>query len=337
MENIKVVVNTLEGMGESLAEVEGSVVELEQAVEHLDSEKVNETKYENVTAQSEIIDSLEHMPELTGITEKVDLAGMRKKDLLPQITGKETHVVLTKTQDYFLNMQLCVDTASLRSDGCRMYLSKVDTGEVYLSENAEIKVSREKILMAVDHSVMNVISNFIVNFTEDDKKVAFERAKKYLEIASNATDISSSRGILNILKDVVAFTMNAAVEEETSGISEGIVNELYLCVLHPNLIEYTAATKSQNADTKCVYYKYKVDIDAGTIAVIADHFQKVLDAVDAGCTKTVFCKKLRILEAHYGKKIIISNRNGSGFGFNDTNNRRYYKFRIIEGIWRSDR
>lgn len=294
----------LEGMGESLAEVEGSVVELEQAVEHLDSEKVNETKYENVTAQSEIIDSLEHMPELTGITEKVDLAGMRKKDLLPQITGKETHVVLAKTQEYFLNMQLCVDTASLRSDGCRMYLSKVDTGEVYLSENAEIKVSREKILMAVDHSVMNVISNFIVNFTEDDKKVAFERAKKYLEIASNATDISSSRGILNILKDVVAFTMNAAVEEETSGISEG---------------------------------KYKVDIDAGTIAVIADHFQKVLDAVDAGCTKTVFCKKLRILEAHYGKKIIISNRNGSGFGFNDTNNRRYYKFRIIEGIWRSDR
>lgn len=75
--------------------------------------------------------------------------------------------------------------------------------------------------------------------------------------------------------------MNAAVEEETSGISEG---------------------------------KYKVDIDAGTIAVIADHFQKVLDAVDAGCTKTVFCKKLRILEAHYGKKIIISNRNGSGLG-----------------------
>ena len=35
-----------------------------------------------------------------------------------------------------------------------------------------------------------------------------------------------------------------------------IVNELYLCVLHPNLIEYTADTKSQNANTKCVYYMY---------------------------------------------------------------------------------
>ena len=69
------------------------------------------------------------------------------------------------------------------------------------------------------------------------------KGKKYLEIASNATDISSSRGILNILKDVVAFTMNAAVEEETSGISEG---------------------------------KYKVDIDAGTIveSLRTDHFRE---------------------------------------------------------------
>ncbi len=37
-----------------------------------------------------------------------------------------------------------------------------------------------------------------------------------------------------------------------------IVNELYLCVLHPNLIEYTADTKSQNANTKCVYYNYAI-------------------------------------------------------------------------------
>ena len=41
----------------------------------------------------------------------------------------------------------------------------------------------------------------------------------------------------------------------------GIVNELYLCVLHPNLIEYTAATKSQNADTICVYYNSYVEMD----------------------------------------------------------------------------
>ena len=48
--------------------------------------------------------------------------------------------------------------------------------------------------------------------------------------------------------------MNTASLSNTSQIPKIIVNELYLCVLHPNLIEYTAATKSQNADTKCVYY-----------------------------------------------------------------------------------
>lgn len=302
MVNMKAAVDTesLKSMRESLAEAEVSEVVLEQAIAHLDSEKVSETKYENVTAQSEIVDSLRPMSELVEIEEKVDLTEVNKVDLLPKITGKEKYVILAKSKGYCLNMQLCVDMASLKSNGCKLYLSKADTGEVYISENAEITVSREKILMSVDHSVMNVISNFIVNFTEDDKKVAFERAKKYLEVADNGTDISSSRGIMEILKDVVKFSVNAAADEKSTGISEG---------------------------------KFKVDKDAGTIAVISDHFQKVLDAVDAGCTKTVFCKKVRILEAHYGEKIIISNRNGSGFGFNDTNNRRYYKFRIIAGMW----
>ena len=51
---------------------------------------------------------------------------------------------------------------------------------------------------------------------------------------------------------------NGWLEEELATLSiinDYIVNELYLCVLHPNLIEYTADTKSQNANTKCVYYK----------------------------------------------------------------------------------
>ena len=52
---------------------------------------------------------------------------------------------------------------------------------------------------------------------------------------------------------------NGWLEEELATLSiinDYIVNELYLCVLHPNLIEYTADTKSQNANTKCVYYNY---------------------------------------------------------------------------------
>ena len=59
-----------------------------------------------------------------------------------------------------------------------------------------------------------------------------------------------------------------------------IVNELYLCVLHPNLIEYTADTKSQNANTKCVYYKYEflellentINLDEIVPASFVSHF-----------------------------------------------------------------
>ena len=52
-------------------------------------------------------------------------------------------------------------------------------------------------------------------------------------------------------------------------IGEYIVNELYLCVLHPNLIEYTADTKSQNANTKCVYYILQIHYGKQTETLIA--------------------------------------------------------------------
>ena len=52
-----------------------------------------------------------------------------------------------------------------------------------------------------------------------------------------------------------------------------IVNELYLCVLHPNLIEYTADTKSQNANTKCVYYrKISPGLITGTLFLVNSIF-----------------------------------------------------------------
>lgn len=34
------------------------------------------------------------------------------------------------------------------------------------------------------------------------------------------------------------------------------------------------------------------------------------------------------------KTIIISNRSGTGYGFNDTNNRRYYKF--VADLFKTD-
>lgn len=214
---------------------------------------------------------------------------------LPQISG-DFPAVLVKSGKYQLNMQICGDKATMLSDGCKLYLTNTETGQIYISGSSEITISKAKLLSATDHSVMNVLSNFLVNFTEDDKKMAFERGKRYLEAKNNITYISSSRNIQEIFFEVVEYAKGKALEAiENGGLSDD----------------------------------YKYNEAENTVAIISNQFQKVLDEVDAGCTKTVFCKKLRLIERHYRKTIIITNRGGSGYGFNDTNNKRYYKFNAV--------
>ncbi len=217
---------------------------------------------------------------------------------LPPISNNSSYAVLGRRGQFQLNMQICGDITTMQSDGCKLYLTDIKTGHLYISSSSEITIPKAKLLSASDHSVMNVLSNFIINFTEDDKKLAFERAKRYLEIAdnNNITKTPSSRNIQDIFLDVVEYTKRKALE------AKEIIN---------------------SSDD------YKYDEQEGTVAIISGQFQKLLDEVDAGCTKTIFCKKLRLIEQHYAEKIIISNRCGSGYGFNDSNNKRYYKFKIV--------
>lgn len=212
---------------------------------------------------------------------------------LPPISKDSPYAVLVQRDGFQLNMQICGDMTTMQSDGCKLYLTNIETGKLYISASSEITISRARLLSANDHSVMNVVSTFLVNFSDDDKKKAFERAKQYLEVVENITKASSSRNIEDVFNDIVNFAKSKAMSECTDDESS---------------------------------HNYKYNEREGTIAIISNQFQKLLDEADAGCTKTVFCKKLRMLEQHYGKTIIISNRGGTGYGFNDTNNRRYYKF-----------
>nr|WP_304577698.1 hypothetical protein [uncultured Acetatifactor sp.] len=226
----------------------------------------------------------------------VETAAENTESNLPPISKDSPYAVLARKDGYQLNMQICGDMSTMRSDGCRLYLTDIQTGKLYISSSSEITISKAKILSASDHAVMNVLSNFIVDFGENDKKKAFDRAKHFLEVVTNITNMPSSRCIEDILNDVVD-----SIKTKASGDSSG---------------------------------NYKYDVQEGTVSVISDQFQKLLDEIDAGCTKTVFCKKLRMVEQHYGKTIIISNRGGTGYGFNDTNNRRYYKF--VADLFKTD-
>ncbi len=79
--------------------------------------------------------------------------------------------------------------------------------------------------------------------------------KQGITIQERLKDLRTERHLkLEELTELTQISKSALGSYE----NDVIVNELYLCVLHPNLIEYTAATKSQNADTKCVYYKKEI-------------------------------------------------------------------------------
>ena len=222
-----------------------------------------------------------------------EITAENTENTLPPISKDSPYAVLVQREGFQLNMQICGDMTTMQSDGCKLYLTDIKTGKLYISASSEITISRARLLSANDHSVMNILSTFLVNFTDDDKKKAFERAKQYLEVVENITKTPSSRNIEDIFIDIVKSAKTKAMNVCADG---------------------------EPSDD------YKYNEQEGTVAIISDQFQKLLDEADAGCTKTVFCKKLRMVEQHYGKTIIISNRGGTGYGFNDTNNRRYYKF-----------
>jgi hypothetical protein len=81
------------------------------------------------------------------------------------------------------------------------------------------------------------------------------------------------------------------------------------------------------------HYKYVKQSETSetyeTIAIRDNWMQQVLDKNETGYTKTIFCKKLRMLERHLGIRIILPSKQ-HGYVFNDTGNARYYRFRNID-------
>lgn len=224
---------------------------------------------------------------------------LKETEKLPVINPSDSKVVLTRFGKYQLNMIVCVDISTMQSEKCRLYISDTETRIPYLSMGNEISISREKIANASDHKCMNIINKFNVNFTEDNRKEAYQRAKEYLECCSNSASLPASENILSVYARLMEYCRKEAELERVNN-------------------EITENNRIYNFDKK-----------EGTIAIRDSKFQKVLDDVGSNYTKVVFCKKLRLAEIDLGKDIIISNcSGGKGYGFNATGNIRYYKFRI---------
>lgn len=228
---------------------------------------------------------------------------LKETEALPEIKDSDSTVVLTTCDDFQINMIACVDTATMQADAYRIYLSYLHMDFPFISSTDEVKITREKILAASDHKCMNILNRFDINLTEDNKKEAYERAKEFIETSSKRVALPTTDNVLVIYARLMKYCKEQAQKEK----------------------ENTTLT----ADDRI----YKFDKKEKTIAIRDSKFQKVMDDIDSNYTRTVFLKKLRLVEMHMKKTIIIANSSGGkGYGFNTTGNVRFYKFQIDEEI-----
>lgn len=218
---------------------------------------------------------------------------------LPTIQSSDKKVMLCIRGDYALIMMPLYDAESLVVEDCKLYLHNLETNMVHIGAGAELKIDKSKILSATDHGVMKILKRFTVNFTEDDMKIAYERAKTFLENVNTMVEISTSMNIQQAYIEIVKFAIEKAEQEKSA--------------------------KVMDIEIKCKY-----DEKAQVISIKDSYLQEILDEVGAGYTKVVFCKKLCMLEAHYGVSLII--RKKGRYTCNETGNNRFYKFIIVDEL-----
>lgn len=147
---------------------------------------------------------------------------------------------------------------------------------------------------------MECIKSYDYSLSDQDLKNAFDKVREIIHEEKNVVEyFPSSMTVDDMLDELI----DKIIEKTTK---KGNEND-------------KSSEKAEDDE------KYKVD--ENYIMILANQMQNELDEIDCGYSKTVFCKKVRILEQIYGAKILISNRSGGkGYGYNDTGNKRYYKF-----------
>lgn len=215
---------------------------------------------------------------------------------LPMINPSDQKAALCVRDNFALVMMPIYCQESKLMEGCKFYLEDIVTGIPQIGASNEIRMEKDKIMGADNHSVMSSVNRFIINFSDDDLKLAFERAKIFLENAKNMVGVSSSMNIIDAYREVIKFALEKAAQEE--------------------------AAKVMDVDRKCKYIK-KEDI----VAISDKYFKELIEEIGIGYTPVVFCKKLTMVEAHYNQKLML--HNGGRYARNTGSNKRFYNFYIV--------
>lgn len=219
--------------------------------------------------------------------------------ILPEINPGDRKATLCIKDGYKLEIMPVYNAENLIVESCKLFLVKIATNTPMLGAGRELQLDKNKILDATDHSIFKVIRKFLINFTEDDMKLAFERAKLFLENSTNMVGMNSSMNIMDAYREAVCFAIEKAGQEDKSTMTQ--------------------------EERRCKYDK------ENKIVSIRDKYMKeLLEEIGSGYTPVIFCKKLCMTEAYLGESILIHNR--GRYACNEAGNQRFYKLKVIDEL-----
>lgn len=218
---------------------------------------------------------------------------------LPVVKKDDKSIILCKKGDVRLVMLPLYNAETLIIEKCKLFLVNANTNIPYLGAGAEMQVAKDRIMTAKDHTVFNIIKKFVINFSEDDIKLAFAMAKRFLETSPNMLAVNSSLNIIDAYREIVRRSIQRSEAEENTADSR--IPEGRLC-------EY--------------------DREKKLVKIRDKYMQKILE--DTGYTPVTFCKKICMTEVCTGYKILIHQQ--GRYTVNETGNQRFYKLCVIDEL-----
>lgn len=177
------------------------------------------------------------------------------------------------------------------------YIHMEENGFPLISVGNRIKISQRNLATSTDYKIMNCLRNYDALFTEEMIKTAYERAKRYYEISKVAVKQRKDRNIIEIYAELVMYIKWMANSEIEAGVAK--------------------------EDRK--YFS-----EGNIVDIKPNELDKVLEEIEAGCSKTVFCKNLDKIGEIMDKKLIINSKNR--WSYNKTGNNSVYEFVVDEDL-----
>lgn len=289
------------GIAEETTEMQGIDCqdELAEAEEVEEAEDIEVT--EETTEMQELVwmDSLEIETEEDDLVEKIvdSKEAEAMEEAVKTFTYSEEEVTSVDGK-YRLEMVETFSPETMITSGIQLFLRDKSTGDLKIGCDGCLKLDKDKIQNADNHSVMYILKKFDVEFSDDSIQLAWAKARELLNSGKMAKAITSS-----------SLTILEAFEE--------VVAEVYRRTLNP---DYNIMKTGKPV------YIVKQDL----VWIETTKMAEVLEVVGSGYKPATFCKRLAVAGAANGFKYI--EKTSHGYATNTNGNVRYYILKIPKEI-----